>query len=108
MKRIKKNKQKIKRGVLIGVGLASLVKAKAEKTIRNLIKKKNINRKHAKLLVKKVINRVRNNKQLSKHISILEKKVVKKAITKGTAIAKAALTAGLRELKNQQKKKRRK
>lgn len=108
----KKNKQRIKKGIFIGLGLTALATKKVENTIKHIIKKNkiNINKNKAKLLAKKVVNKIRQDKKLKKKIIALEKKIIKHAIVEGKSIAKSALNAGIKNLKKmrQNKIKRRK
>lgn len=89
----------LKKGVLVGIGAASLAKKKVVGIVKPLVKRRAINRKQAKELVKKVIaassaERKRVERIIAaelKRAKPIAKKVAKKVVKKAKKVAKRAL-----------------
>ncbi len=68
----------MKKGLLIGVGLASFAKDKADKFAKELVKKGHINEKEGRKLVKNIIGEAdKSRKRISKFVEKEVNKVVK-------------------------------
>ena len=65
----------VKKSFLLGLGAASITKAKAEKIVRALLKKGGISAKEGKQMIKRVIGEANKTKKLKSKMGSLEKRV---------------------------------
>ncbi len=76
-------KDKLRKAMLVGLGLAIITKEKAEKITKVLMKKGELNEKEAKALVNKIVaevekNRKRVEQEITRQINIITRRQAKK------------------------------
>lgn len=72
-------KEILRKGLILGLGAASLTRRKAEKTVKELIKKGAVNSKEGRILVKRVLGEAKKQEAKLRRIGEAEaKKVLKK------------------------------
>jgi polyhydroxyalkanoate synthesis regulator phasin len=74
-----KKEQLIKKGLLVGVGIAAYIQEKTEKFARELVKKGHLDREEGKRLVKSIYQEADNSrKKLGKIVESELKKLIKR------------------------------
>ncbi len=74
----KGNKKLVRKGLLVGVGIAAFAQEKAEKFVKELIKKEKINKTEGKKLVKTIYNEAdRTRKKITSLVGKELKKILK-------------------------------
>ncbi len=99
---LKMKKELMKKGLLIGVGLASFAKDKAERFAKDLVKKGHINEKEGRKLVKSIYSEADKSR---KNITKFVEKEINKVVKKGCASCKPKKKTVKKAVKKKVKKK---